>query len=95
MFSRSLAAVIVILSFSPAAMAQQSVTGVLRDGRFSIALGRRVLIVPHLLSFGGIEKGLLKRLEGLEYTITTQALIPDDRVVEWVLASAPIAGTKS
>lgn len=50
--------------------------------------GRRVLIVPHLLSFGGIEKGLLKRLEGLEYTITIQALIPDDRVVEWVLASA-------
>lgn len=124
MFSRSLAAVIVILSFSPAAMAQQSLTGVLRDGsgavvpggaivvrqsaraferlvesgrdgRFSIALGRRVLIVPHLLSFGGIEKGLLKRLEGLEYTITTQALIPDDRVVEWVLASAPMAGTKS
>lgn len=52
------------------------------------ALGRRVLIVPHLLSFGGIEKGLIKRLDGLDYTMTTQALIPDDRVVEWVLASA-------
>jgi sirohydrochlorin ferrochelatase len=51
------------------------------------ALGRRVLIVPHLLSFGGIEKGVLKRLEGLEYTITTQALVPDARIVEWVLAS--------
>ncbi len=51
------------------------------------AAGRRVLIVPHLMSFGGIEKGLLKRLEGLDYTITTQALMPDDRVVEWVLAS--------
>jgi hypothetical protein len=46
-----------------------------------------VLIVPHLMSFGGIEKGLLKRLEGLDYTITTQALMPDDRVVEWVLAN--------
>jgi sirohydrochlorin ferrochelatase len=52
------------------------------------ALGRRVLIVPHLMSFGGIEKGLLKRLEGLEYTITRQALMPDDRIVEWVLQSA-------
>jgi hypothetical protein len=51
------------------------------------ASGRRVLIVPHLMSFGGIEKGLLKRLEGLDYTITTQALMPDDRVVEWVLAN--------
>jgi sirohydrochlorin cobaltochelatase len=52
------------------------------------AAGRRVLIVPHLMSFGGIEKGLLARLEGLDYTMTTQALMPDDRVVEWVLASA-------
>jgi sirohydrochlorin ferrochelatase len=51
------------------------------------AAGRRVLIVPHLMSFGGIEKGLLERLEGLEYTITTQALMPDDRIVDWVLAS--------
>lgn len=50
--------------------------------------GRRVLIVPHLMSFGGIEKGLLKRLEGLEYSITTQALMPDDRIIEWVLQSA-------
>jgi hypothetical protein len=52
------------------------------------AAGRRVLIVPHLMSFGGIEKGLLTRLEGLDYTMTTQALMPDDRIVEWVLASA-------
>ena len=52
------------------------------------AAGRQVLIVPHLLSFGGIEKGLLKRLEGLEYRITSQALMPDDRLVSWVVMSA-------
>jgi sirohydrochlorin ferrochelatase len=52
------------------------------------AAGRRVLIIPHLLSFGGIERGVLKRLEGLDYAITTQAIIPDDRIVEWVLTSA-------
>jgi hypothetical protein len=51
------------------------------------AAGRRVLIVPHLMSFGGIERGLLKRLEGLDYTMTTQALMPDDRVVDWILQS--------
>ena len=50
--------------------------------------GSRVLIVPVLLSFGGIEQGIRKRLEGLDYTMTSQALMPDDRVVEWVLASA-------
>lgn len=48
------------------------------------ALGRRVLIVPHLMSFGGIERGLRKRLEGLDYTMTAQGLMPDSRVVEWV-----------
>jgi sirohydrochlorin ferrochelatase len=49
------------------------------------AAGRRVLIVPHLLSFGGIEQGIRKRLEGLEYTMATQALIPDARLQDWVL----------
>jgi sirohydrochlorin ferrochelatase len=51
------------------------------------ALGRRVLMVPHLLSFGGIEQGLRKRLEGLDYTMTAQALMPDDRMAQWVVAS--------
>jgi sirohydrochlorin ferrochelatase len=53
-----------------------------------LAQGRRVLIVPHLMSFGGIEQGVRKRLEGLEYTMTAQALMPDDRIAQWVLASA-------
>ncbi len=53
-----------------------------------LALGRRVLIVPHLMSFGGIEQGVRKRLEGLDYTMTEQALMPDDRIVQWVMANA-------
>ena len=53
-----------------------------------LALGRRVLIVPHLMSFGGIEQGVRRRLEGLEYTMSEQALMPDDRILQWVLASA-------
>lgn len=48
------------------------------------AAGRRVLIVPHLLSFGGIERGIQKRLEGLEYTMTSQAIMPDSRLSTWV-----------
>lgn len=51
------------------------------------AAGRQVLIVPHLMSFGGIEQGIRTRLEGLEYRMTTQGLMPDDRVVQWVLAA--------
>jgi sirohydrochlorin ferrochelatase len=51
------------------------------------AAGRKVLIVPHLMSFGGIEQGIRKRLEGLPYTMTSQALMPDARITEWVIAS--------
>lgn len=50
------------------------------------AAGRRVLIVPHVLSFGGIEAGLRKRLEGLEYQMATQGLVPDPRIAQWVLS---------
>lgn len=57
----------------------------------AIGEGRKVLIVPLLLSYGGIETGVKKRLEGLSYTICRQALLPDDRLARWVLLSAEIA----
>ena len=41
-----------------------------------------------VMSFSGIEQGVRKRLEGLEYTMSEQALMPDDRILQWVLASA-------
>jgi hypothetical protein len=47
--------------------------------------GRRVLVVPLLISFGGIERGLRERLEGLPYTIADAALMPDPRLAAWVL----------
>jgi sirohydrochlorin cobaltochelatase len=50
--------------------------------------GRRVLIVPLLVSFGGIERGLRERLEGLPYTLPEAGLVPDDRLVTWILAMA-------
>ena len=50
-------------------------------------LGRRVLVVPLLLSYGGIEKGIRERLEGLEYVMAHRALMPDDRLLEWVRRS--------
>lgn len=50
--------------------------------------GERVLLVPLLISYGGIEKGIRKRLEGLPYTMSPQGLLPDDRLAQWVLQSA-------
>lgn len=56
--------------------------------------GKRVLIVPLLVSFGGIDRGLRQRLEGLPYTMPDAALMPDDRLVTWVLAMAEDASTR-
>jgi sirohydrochlorin ferrochelatase len=50
--------------------------------------GRRVLVVPLLVSFGGIEKGLRERLDGLAFAMPAAGLVPDDRLVTWVLAMA-------
>jgi hypothetical protein len=46
-----------------------------------LAEGRRVLVVPLLVSFGGIEKGLRERLDRLAYTMPAAGLVPDDRLV--------------
>ena len=56
--------------------------------------GTRVLIVPLLLSYGGIEKGVINRLEGLEYTMPNQGLLPDERLAEWILESAKASAKK-
>jgi hypothetical protein len=48
--------------------------------------GRDVLVVPILLSFGGIEEKLKSRLAGLEYRMPSQGIAPDARLVEWVRA---------
>jgi len=70
------------------AVMREAATKDLRDRvEQQVAAGRTVLIVPHLMSFGGIEQGLRKRLEGLSYLMTAQALMPDERIVEWVRAS--------
>jgi hypothetical protein len=48
----------------------------------------RALVVPLLLSFGGIEAGIGKRLDGLDYTMSDKALLPDPRIARWIVESA-------
>ncbi len=50
--------------------------------------GNTALVVPLLLSYGGIEGGLRKRLDGLTYRMPSQGLLPDDRIVNWVIETA-------
>ncbi len=52
------------------------------------AEGRRVLIVPLLLTFGGIEQGIRERLAGLDHVMADQGLLPDERLREWVKLAA-------
>jgi sirohydrochlorin ferrochelatase len=52
--------------------------------------GRRVLIVPMLVSYGGIDRGLRERLEGLTYAIPDAGLVLDTRLVTWALTMAGI-----
>jgi hypothetical protein len=46
------------------------------------------IIIPVLLSSGGIEKGIFERLEGLEYKIQDKFLMPHQRIVDWISYSA-------
>lgn len=55
------------------------------------ATGQCVLIVPLLISLGGIDRGLRERLDGMTYVMADAALLPDERLVTWVLA---MAGTR-
>ena len=50
--------------------------------------GKSVLIVPLLLAYGGVEVGIRRRLEGLPYRMARQALLPDERLGQWVLVQA-------
>jgi hypothetical protein len=50
--------------------------------------GNTPLIVPLLLSYGGIEEGLRKRLSGMDFRMPTQALLPDQRIATWVITHA-------
>ncbi len=47
----------------------------------------RALIVPVLLSKGGIEKRLQKRLDGLDYSWMGNTLLPDDRITAFMKTS--------
>ncbi|ELR69094.1 hypothetical protein C900_05483 [Fulvivirga imtechensis AK7] len=46
-----------------------------------------VIVVPLLLSKGGVEKGIVKRLEGLTYKWSGKTLLPDSKITEFIRVS--------
>jgi len=49
------------------------------------ARGHNPVIVPVLLAPGGIEKGLIERLQGLTYRYNGRMLAPDPRLADWLV----------
>lgn len=73
---------------APAAVREQAAQHLRDTVARAASEGHRVLLVPLLLAYGGIEEGVRKRLEGFDYQMATQGLLPDERLVQWVLESA-------
>jgi CbiX len=53
-----------------------------------IAMGRRILVVPVLTSYGEVESAVKEQFQGLEHQVARSALMPDDRLVAWILSRA-------
>lgn len=53
-----------------------------------IAMGRRILVFPVLTSYGGRESAIEQQLQGLAHEVAKSALMPDDRLVAWIVSRA-------
>lgn len=56
-----------------------------------IAMARRILVVPVLTSYGGTEAAIKEQLQGLAHEVAKSALLPDDRLVAWIVSRADAA----
>jgi hypothetical protein len=53
-----------------------------------VAQGRGIIVVPVHTSYGGIEAAIEEQLHGLVYEVAKRAIMPDDRLVAWIVARA-------
>lgn len=58
------------------------------------SLNGRVLVVPHLIARGGIEKKVAEALAGLRYSWDGETLMPHKNMERWVLESAAVGAKK-
>jgi sirohydrochlorin ferrochelatase len=56
----------------------------LREKVQTLSGGLRVIVVPLLLSRGGIEKKIPERLKGLEFVYSGETLLPDPKISLWI-----------
>ena len=53
-----------------------------------IASGRRIVVVPLVTPYGDAAPAIKERLQGLAHDVATSGLMPDDRLVAWILSQA-------
>jgi len=54
-----------------------------------------VIVVPLLLSKGGIEKGIVERMQGLNYVWSGETLLPDPLITDFISQSVELALTEN
>lgn len=64
------------------AKAEQALRGLVRG----LSRRGRVLVVPHLIARGGIERHVRKALDGMFYEWSGKTLLPDPRIAQWAEA---------
>lgn len=53
-----------------------------------IGMGRRILVVPVLTSYGGTESAIKAQWREVPHEVAKRALMPDDRLVAWIVSRA-------
>lgn len=67
---------------------RDAATAKLRGTVATASKDSRVLLVPVLISSGGIQKRIRERLEGLTFTMLEKGLAEDPRLADWIRESA-------
>jgi sirohydrochlorin ferrochelatase len=67
---------------------REQATARLREAVQAASRQGRALVVPLLLAQGGVERKIPKLLAGLTYVYTGDALLPHERLVQWIAEQA-------
>jgi hypothetical protein len=52
----------------------------------NIARGRRIIVVPLVTPYGDAAPAIKERLQGIAHDVAKSGLMPDDRLVAWILS---------
>lgn len=74
---------------APSDVRQQSLLSLRRSVENIQQSGGRALVVPLMLSEGGIENKISLELRGVAYTYNNKPLLPDTRMSEWIRSQLP------